>query len=55
MTQANFPKYEDLLLALLAGKTIQRLYKEGWEDMPWDNALRAIAVLVDINKLRIKA
>lgn len=52
--QADLIKYEALLLALIAGKQIQRHYKEGWEDMPWDNALRAIAVLVPLKELRIQ-
>ena len=55
MNQTELIKYEALLLALIAGKQIQRHYKGGWEDIPWDNAIRAIAVLVPIKKLRVKA
>lgn len=54
MTTIDYAKYEALLVALSLGKPIERKFKEGWEELPWGNALRAIAVLVPATQLRIK-
>ena len=46
--------YNVLLQAIVEGHDIERKYTEGWERMPWEIALKSIAIQIPLKDLRIK-
>ncbi len=46
--------YNGLLQAIVNGLDLERKYKEGWERMPWEIALKSIAIQVPLKELRIQ-